>query len=124
MKLDIIALVSVLSAAVAILLSVINYFAFFKVDKRTKKAEARKKEIEGDQASLDYLTDLKDEITKELKERIDKLEARIKTLEGEREDHLGVIDKLKEAGKECHSCTHNTIKSPCPAIVKYKELTR
>ena len=124
MKLDIIALVTAISALIVIILSVANFIAFFKVDKRTKKAAARKIEIEGDQASLDYLTDLKDEITKELKQRIDELEARIKTLEGERESHLDVIDKLKEAGKECHSCRHNTIKNPCPAIVKYKELTR
>lgn len=131
MKLDIVALVLGLLGTAG---SIITFLAFYPTEKRKRKAEARKLEIEGDATSVKFLTDLIDEIKlnyKEVKEENKVIKGQFEALKREFEElkkKLNVKEWLvsiyEKAGKFCHDCPFIPTGSKCPAVEEYEKLTQ
>lgn len=116
------------------LAALVVFFALYKTERRRKKAEARKTEMEGDLLSMEYFRETVEQLkadnkelkadNKELKAEIKELRADVEELKDGKNELIEKLEMFEEAGKECHSCAFNTTVIPCPAIVKYKQLTK
>jgi predicted RNase H-like nuclease (RuvC/YqgF family) len=119
MKLDIVALVIGLLSIVG---SLITYFAYFRVEKRKRKAEARLTEREGDIKSLDYFTTTINELVednKQLKADIKQLQKEVEELKEGKSDLADQLEKFKEAAKHLKDCPKY---ETCPMAIEYHKL--
>ena len=124
MKLDIVALVIGL---LGIVVSMATFFAFYRVEKRKRRAEARKLEIEGDLGSLEYFTNTINELKKDnedIKKKFKELKIRFEELEKKLGAKEWIISLYEKAGKYCHSCGFIPEGKKCPAIEEYENLTK
>jgi predicted RNase H-like nuclease (RuvC/YqgF family) len=121
MKLDIVALVVGLLGMGG---SIITFLAYFRVERRKRKAEARKIEREGDLKSLEYFTKTIQELVednKQLKKDVRELKLKVEELEDGKETLTVQLERYKEAMKEAEGCKHNTARFQCPMVFKMKE---
>lgn len=103
----------------------IIYLINLKSERRIKKADARKRELEGDLLSVEYFQDTINQLVKDnvqLKNDVEALKKKVKELEEGKTDAETLVQKYSEAGKECHTCEYNTEPHPCPAIKRFNEL--
>jgi|SRR5574344_834147 predicted nuclease with TOPRIM domain len=120
------------------LIALVGFIAFYSVRIRKENAEARLKEKQGDSESIKPLMDIIEALKDEnrrlaekmeanerlMNERVEKLEAEVKTLReqnGLKDFLIGVYEK---ASKMCHKCTFIPKGGQCPAVTEYKLLTK
>lgn len=93
----------------------VSWLAFFKINSRKKRAEARLIERQGDVESFQYFRDKIAFLEGEIKA----LQQKVRQLEDGKQSAEQTLEIYLAAGKKCHECQYNTEEEQCPAIKEY-----
>lgn len=99
----------------------IVFFAYFRLDKRKKRAEARLIEQEGDLKSLEYFTKTIEKLVEdneELKKKVGALEKDVEAIKQGKTAVERELELYKQAAKKIQECKGNN----CPAHKEFKRL--
>jgi predicted RNase H-like nuclease (RuvC/YqgF family) len=124
MKLDIIALVVSLLGIAG---SIVTFLVYYPTEKRTRKAAARKLELEGDTLSLDYFTKTIEALKKDnqgLDKKFNELKQEFEELKKKMGVKEWIISIYEKASKFCHECPFIPIGEKCPAVEEHERLTK
>lgn len=102
--------------------TVIAFVAWFKVERRRRRAEARKTEMEGDLLSIEYFTKTINELVednKQLKAEVRQLQRDVEELKEGKSDLADQLDKYKEASRKLKDCPNH---ENCPIAKEYHKL--